>query len=244
MIYSGDLILVNQQFPFKDGGRRLRHVTEGIAKKSVLLQSQFALAYSKIMDEIGAWGQIAAVSGWRSRQEQEQIYSETLLAKGTDFTSRYVAIPGHSEHQTGLALDLGLNRQSIDFIRPHFSDAGICGEFRAVASRHGLIERYPRGKESITGISYEPWHFRYVGAPHSMIMKETGDTLEEYHSRLKNFPYGGEPFRYEFEGYAIEVFYLEAESEKSEFVATDRAKYSVSGNNMDGFIITRWGAHK
>lgn len=77
-----------------------------------------------------------------------------------------------SEHQTGLAIDLAENKEQIDFICPHFPYTGICGEFRAAAPRFGFIERYVSGKEQITGIGAEPWHFRYVGYPHSVIMAE------------------------------------------------------------------------
>jgi D-alanyl-D-alanine dipeptidase/carboxypeptidase len=242
LIYSGDLILVNQQYPFIKGAGRLCRAAEGMAKKSILLQSQFASAFTRIMNEISAWGEIVAVSGWRSRFEQEQIYEESVRLNGADFTAKYVAVPGHSEHQTGLALDLGLNQQSIDFLRPHFSYSGICGEFRSRAALYGLIERYPKGKETITGISYEPWHFRYVGRPHSRIMNETGDTLEEYHMRLKNFHRKGNPFRYEHDGETMEVFYIAADRESVDFEIADVSRYSVSGNNMDGFVITRWRA--
>lgn len=75
---------------------------------------------------------------------------------------------------------MGLNKQDIDFIRPDFPYDGICGEFRKVAPNYGFIQRYTEDKEKITGISHEPWHFRYVGYPHSQIITERGLSLEEY----------------------------------------------------------------
>ena len=151
-----------------------------------LLSSSCVPALPGLMDEIGAWGQIEIVSGWRSQEEQEQIYNDSLTENGSEFTAKYVALPGHSEHQIGLAVDLALSRPDIDTLRPHFPYTGICGTFRAKAAEYGFIERYPQGKESITGIAHEPWHFRYVGTPHAAIMTQMGFTLEEYLKWMEN----------------------------------------------------------
>jgi hypothetical protein len=88
---------------------------------------------------------------------------------------------GCSEHEAGLALDVYAPYcGGINFLR---SPAGrmvnkICGEY-------GFILRYPKGKEDITGIDYEPWHIRYVGQPHAKLIMEHGLTLEEYINTLK-----------------------------------------------------------
>ena len=235
LIHTGNLILINGRYPYREtaANRSLVALEEGIR-----LERQVAAVYTKLMEALSAREQIVAVSGWRSREEQEQIYRESLLENGADFTTKYVALPGHSEHQTGLAVDLALQQEEIDFLCPHFPNTGICGDFREKAGYFGLIERYPQNKEDITGIAYEPWHFRYVGAPHGMIMQCTGDTLEEYHARLKQHPYGEKPMQYAFDGLKIEVGYLPAEDETTEFEIAADASYAVSGNNMDGFIVT------
>ena len=90
------------------------------------------------------------------------------------------ARPGCSEHETGLAIDLGENVPELDFIRPSFPDTGICGTFRARAAEFGFILRYPKGKEAVTGIGWEPCHFRYVGVPFAREIADRGLTLEEY----------------------------------------------------------------
>ena len=108
------------------------------------------------------------------------IYTDSLRENGPEFTAKFVAMPGHSEHLTGLAIDLGLRQPKIDFIRPAFPYEGICQKFRELAPAYGFIERYPKGKEHITGIAHEPWHFRYVGTPYSETMAFKGMTLEEY----------------------------------------------------------------
>ena len=145
-------------------------------------------------------------------------------------------IPDHSEHQTGLAIDLALNTDNIDFIRPDFPYSGICEEFRKAAPEFGFIERYPAGKENITGIAHEPWHFRYVGFPHSMIIAEKEFTLEEYTEYIKSFRQEC-PLSYSHKGIAAEIFYAPAETE----ISVNNAVCQVSGNNTDGFVVTLWG---
>lgn len=150
----------------------------------VLLERQAAYALEQLMARIDGWRAIVPVSGWRSGMEQRQIWEDSLRENGMEFTKTYVAFPGHSEHESGLAIDLGLKKENIDFIRPDFPYDGICGTFRALAPDYGFIERYPKGKEAVTGIGHEPWHFRYVGTPHARRMTEAGLVLEEYVGQL------------------------------------------------------------
>jgi len=241
MVHTGHLILVNRDYPYRVEAPYKTLAPVDATNNSVLLERRVASIYNKLMDDLYARNRITAVSGWRSQREQEKIYSDSLLENGADFTAKYVALPGHSEHQTGLAVDLALNRPDIDFIRPYFPDTGVCGAFREMAGGFGFIERYPEGKENITGIAYEPWHFRYVGAPHAMIMEQMGDTLEEYHARIRQFPYGRDPLQYDFGSSEIEISYLPADKEIVTVDIEDDIPYSVSGNNMDGFVVTLWG---
>ena len=139
----------------------------------------------RLLGRIDAWDKIIPVSGYRPRNEQQALWDETMRDYGEIFTRKYVAVPGCSEHETGLAIDLAFNTGGgIDFIRPYFPYEGVCGEFRALAAEFGFIERYPAGKEHITRISADPWHFRYVGAVHATYMASHGLTLEEYMEML------------------------------------------------------------
>jgi D-alanyl-D-alanine dipeptidase/carboxypeptidase len=244
MVHTGPLILVNRDHPYREGSPDKTLAPVDATNSNVLLERRVASVYDKLMDKLYARSRITAVSGWRSQREQEKIYGDSLLENGTDFTAKYVALPGHSEHQTGLAVDLALNQPDIDFIRPHFPYTGVCGAFRELAGRFGFIERYQEGKENITGIAYEPWHFRYVGAPHAVIMEQMGDTLEEYHARIRQFPYGRDPLQYNPGSSEIEISYLPADKEIVTFDIEGDAPYSVSGNNMDGFVVTVWRASR
>ena len=152
-----------------------------------------------------------------------------------------MALPGHSEHQTGLALDLGLKKDEIDFLCPDFPDSGICRTFRERAPEYGFIHRYPSGKEKVTGISHEPWHFRYVGTPHGEIMEQEGLTLEEYILFLRDFPHGIRPYLFRTEGRQVAVSWLRARQTGCTRLTVDgRLPYSVSGDNAGGFIVTEW----
>ncbi len=191
--------------------------------------------------ELDGWKEIAAVSGWRSLREQQELYAESLRENGEEFTRQYVALPNHSEHQTGLAVDLGVRQGEIDFIRPEFPYSGVCQRFRERAARFGFVERYPKGKEEVTGIAHEPWHFRYVGTPHAEIMAEHGMVLEEYIDFLKPYVYGRGCYSYQTGNLDIKVSYLEAEKTgETRLEINGDAAYSISGNNVDGFIITMW----
>lgn len=163
-----------------------------------------------------------------------------MTDNGDAFTQQFVALPGHSEHQTGLAVDLGIRKEDIDFIRPDFPYTGMCKIFRQHSIRYGFIERYPKGKENITGIAHEPWHFRYVGYPHAAIMMEKDFCLEEYINFLKQFRYGDAPYFWRTENSDIAISYIAANGNDTQFQIAEDISYSISGNNVDGYIITEW----
>lgn len=239
-VHAGNLILINAQHACcsENVEKLLVPAHSGI---KVLLERRAAVLLSKLMNSIQGWQQISAVSGWRSREEQQMIYDQSLRESGAAFTKQFVAKPGHSEHQTGLAIDLGLRKPQIDFIRPDFPYSGICQMFRKEAAAYGFIERYPKGKETVTGIAHEPWHFRYVGAPHAAIMAGLSLTLEEYHAFLKQYPYGKKRFLYRAGNQNIEISYIKAAvGANTGFGIRNDIPYSVSGNNTDGFVLTEW----
>ena len=239
-VHTGSLILVNGRHPYRSENMKSVLVPVCIDSK-ILLERGAANALSRLMSNINGWAQISAVSGWRSKQEQREIYDQSLQDKGANFTEQFVARPDHSEHQTGLAIDLGLSKPDIDFLCPYFPYSGICQIFRERAVSYGFIGRYPKGKEAITGISHEPWHFRYIGTPHAAIMTELGLVLEEYHAFLTQYPHGERHFLYPIGNQDIEVSYAKALAGKdTKFDIQDDFMYSVSGNNADGFVLTEW----
>ena len=181
----GNLILVNARFPFVKHSdfKNMVPVMEGIPE--IEMEETAVNLLLRLLEHICCKDEITVVSGFRTQEEQETIWNDTVNEKGLEFSRKFVAAPGCSEHQTGLAIDLAENKKPIDFICPSFPHSGIFQKFREDAPRYGFIERYPAGKELVTGIGAEPWHFRYVGYPHSIIMTNMHLVLEEYISFLK-----------------------------------------------------------
>ena len=138
----------------------------------------------------------------------------------------------------GLAIDLGEVVENVDFICPSFPDDGICKNFKDLAEEYGFIMRYKKDKESITKISEEKWHFRYVGIPHAKLINKYNYCLEEYIDFLRKFEYNTNHLKIEEDNLRIEIFYIEMKDKIIEINLSKNKKYHVSGNNIDGFIIT------
>lgn len=238
-IYRGALILVNAEHPLREVDERGLSSVD-MRFPDILINRSAANVLQLILWKISAGSSIVPVSGYRSAEEQKAIYADSLRDNGESFTQKYVAPPNHSEHQTGLAIDLGLDKEEIDFIRPDFPYEGIGDSFRKLAPDYGFIQRYPEGKEKITGISHEPWHFRYVGYPHSKIMTENGFSLEEYIIFLRGCQENRRLIWRQEDRTETEVYYVAASGEETEITLPENSIYQISGNNEDGFIITVW----
>ncbi len=234
-VHQGPLLLINSSHPLPESySPSLVCLPCG---SGVLMERHAASLLQACVQAAGGTRQIVPVSGYRSQAEQQSIWDESIASSGISFTEKYVALPGCSEHQTGLAIDLGHLSSHIDFIRPDFPDEGVCGVFRKLASRYGFIERYKEGKQNITGIAPEPWHFRYVGIPHARLIEEHSLALEEYSDFLSQ-----RPWRYAQEGgRRAMIFYVHCTEDKTAVTIPDCC-CQVSGDNQHGFIITLWEA--
>ncbi|MCE4957470.1 M15 family metallopeptidase [Macrococcoides caseolyticum] len=118
-------------------------------------------------------------SGYRSYAAQKILYDQFVAQNGLQYAESYSAMPGHSEHQTGLAYDIG-SRESAQNSFIQFGQTKEGKWLSEHAHEYGFIIRYPKGKTAITGYQYEPWHIRYVGKIHAARLYQTGKTLEEY----------------------------------------------------------------
>lgn len=123
---------------------------------------------------------LVAFSTYRSFDYQTTLYEKYVSNDGQEAADRYSARPGYSEHQTGLAFDIGEQHFEQHFARESFGETEAGKWVAANAHKYGFIMRYPNGKEKITGYMYEPWHFRYVGKELAPKIYEAGTTLEEY----------------------------------------------------------------
>ncbi len=244
-IHHGHLILVNRDHPLHQHSIQRTPLSplssadfclyEG---QEILLEQNCCRQLTSLVHTIGATQRLIAVSGYRDVAEQRQIYSTSLQENGADFTAKYVARPMESEHQTGLAIDLSEQTESVDFIRPSFPNQGICHTFKQLASSFGFIERYRHNKQYLTGISAEPWHFRYVGIPHAQIIEENNLCLEEYMEFLRSYTYEQKHLWHYCRQGLAEIYYIESSADVTEIPLPQGTNYQISGNNCDGFIVT------
>lgn len=125
--------------------------------------------------------ELCGVSGYRSYSRQKQIFINNILTKGREYTLKYSAVPGASEHQTGLAMDVSCKSLRYN-LSTSFSETPEGKWLAQNAHHYGYIIRYPKGKAHITGYAYEPWHIRYVGKGLAKYLYENDLTLEEYYN--------------------------------------------------------------
>lgn len=235
---SDPLLLVNRAHPLAgEQAPHLRQVAGGLP--GVMLEEKAAAGLAALLEASGCRGSVLPVSGWRSREEQEDIYRSALVEHGRAFTEKFVAVPGCSEHETGLAIDLSLAGEEIDFLTPELPYDGIAAGLRRLAPRYGFVERYPFGKENVTGIGHEPWHFRYLGHPHALLMTNAGLTLEEYCAQLRQHPWGHSALRDEDGWRVCEVGWLPAAA-LEDFLVHPPEGCTLSGDNCGGYIVTHW----
>lgn len=137
-------------------------------------------------DGVSLW----VVSGYRSYSKQNRLYNNRVTRSKNEnpsFTqeeaeadaARNVARPGTSEHQLGLAID-------FNSVETSFADTKAGKWLKEHAAEYGFILRYEEDKQDITKVTYEPWHYRYVGAKHALTMQEKGMCMEEYIDWLQN----------------------------------------------------------
>lgn len=180
------LVLVNRKNILSPGyiPKDLAKVNAPSVSDRILMRKEAAKALENMIDSARKSGvSLYCLSGYRSYNVQAQLYSRRIKERGKEYTEKYIASAGRSEHQTGLAIDI-VNRSSKNGVIP--SSFGNTKEGKWLFNnsyKFGFILRYPRGKENITGINYEPWHFRYVGVTAAIQIKNRGIVLEEYLKR-------------------------------------------------------------
>ena len=125
-------------------------------------------------------------SAYRSVEEQQKLWDDWTIEFGEDYVKQYVAVPGYSEHHTGLAIDICIEKDGkrINDNDEMIAEEEIFAEIHKHLADHGFILRYFKDSFSITGYDYEPWHFRYVGVDAAKEITEKHMTFEEYYGNL------------------------------------------------------------
>lgn len=180
---KGNLLIVNKYYKLEDGyyyGDLVTMSTRYSISGGQKLNSEAYDAFKKLV-EAGEEEEvyIRNLSAYRSYSRQSTIYNNYKKEHGLEWTDKWSARAGHSEHQTGLALDVtkkGMNT---------FTGFENTKEFTWIsnnAHKFGFVLRYPKSKSYITGYGYEPWHYRYVGVDVATYIYENNITFEEYYA--------------------------------------------------------------
>ncbi len=212
--FDQSLMLVNREHMLKDG---FVPDAEEYNKTTVYMSRCMLSAYAELSSAVTekTGKKLYVSSDLRSAEEQEELYREDPLT---------ATLPGASEHQSGLALDVYVAYYAGDgFIKSR------SGRFvNSHAHEYGFIIRYPSYGEDVTGIRFEPWHIRYVGSPHASVIYNNHITLEEY---IESFEAGE---WYEIEGYLVS---RQTEGEKL-LLPEDFESCVISPDNTGCYIVT------
>jgi len=173
------LVLVNKNNQLKSNyvPKDLEIISLNYSNKDKYLRKEAKEQFEKLSYDASNLGyKIIAVSAYRDYDYQNELFNYYVKEKGLEYALVCSAKPGHSEHQTGLAVDVeGSNRDYDNFI-----DSKEYDWMKDNSYKYGFILRYPKGKEHITGFKFEPWHYRYVGVDAATYIYNNNLTLEEY----------------------------------------------------------------
>ena len=241
---SGNLVLVNNEFAYAFDSMpkivaKAPQVTFSGRQSSVYTVSYPAreTLTQEAMDAFNAMAEdFAALTGhkdlfildsYRTYEDQERVYA----AKGSEIAT----LPGHSEHHTGLAFDLEL------YINGKTSDFDGTGDYQWIhdnCHRYGYILRYPHDKTEITEISYEPWHFRYVGKAHAYYMFANNLCLEEYIGLLRKYTLDSERLIFTTDsGEQYMVYSQSVPGDSAKIYLPKNHEYEISGDNNGHVVI-------
>ena len=242
-IYKGNLLLVNADYEYKfidgdvdpitlfdnrndyyDNGDYVTKLDREVLTRLNAMMEAYATASSKTSTDI------FVLDGYRTYDEQLERHSS---GKSRTFEA------GHSDYHTGRTFDMF--RMSEGGEISYFAAEGDCAWFADNAAKFGLVVRHPDGKDDITGEKSRGYTYRYVGTPHAEYMNSKGICLEEYIAEVKKHT-KDEPLEITTAGGTVQVYYVSASAEGATDVPVPNGKaYTVSGNNIDGFIVTVTG---
>lgn len=186
--YNPYLVLVNKTHALPDGWENVVHletIKNSLGEENTIEYKTYE-QFVQLRDELLEKGiQIELDSVYRSVEDQQEIWDAWSADPelGEEYCKLYLAVPGYSEHHTGLAVDIFLIKDGKE-IRENddmIADTEDFAKIHKLLPKYGFILRYLEGKEDITGYAYEPWHLRYVNDPElAAELMEDNLTLEEY----------------------------------------------------------------
>ena len=264
-LHEGRLILVNfeyaYEFPEDGEGPETANIYDncrGMLKVASLADSLDPATLSSLISFASDFEErtgdrcFMVNSAFRTYGDQVSIYQSYTETLGEEYARNYVANPGYSEHHTGMAADLAVvfdDGSSVPI--DEYQNYEV---MREMIPSYGFILRYPENKVDVTKIGNEPWHFRYVGTPHASVVEKTGLCFEEYVGFLKNYTADGSVLYLASDGVLRTLPFVDASLVRDSAliyyvplpeggtvsvpIPKNAAEYQVSGNNVDGFIVT------
>jgi D-alanyl-D-alanine carboxypeptidase len=168
-------VVVNKKRPLPGGFVPKNLVDTGNGEQ---LRHDASQSLDNLLTRAGSKGlNLYVISGYRSYGYQADVYSGHVNADGQEAADRYSARPGHSEHQTGLGVDLG---SGVCDLQACFGQTPEGKWLANNADKYGFVIRYLKGKEPVVGYQYEPWHLRYVGKGLASQLHGSNQTMEEF----------------------------------------------------------------
>lgn len=248
-VHKGYQLLINYQYPYTFDGdyemKTLFSAKNGCYKVTNISDSLDSRALTWFVSMMSAFSRdtghndVIVTSSDRTYEFQESLYNDRVDRFGEEYAQMYVAKPGHSEHHTGIALDLAIYTDGGRGMT--FDDMPEYSEWlRANAHKFGFIERYTADKTAITKIAYESWHYRYIGKPHAYYMVTNLLCLEEYVELISQYSFNEQHLIFtDDDGVNWDIYYVAADPSGTTDVPVPKDHpYEVSGNNYDGFIVT------
>lgn len=243
-VKSGNLVLVNNHTPYSFetspkvvakspmvtfSGRQSDNYTVSYPAREMMTQEAID-AFNTLADDFYAQTghrDLFILDSNRTYEDQERVYA----SKGSDIAT----LPGHSEHHTGLAFDLQLY---IDRAVLPFDGEGDYKWIHDNCHKYGYILRYPHDKTEVTEISYEPWHFRYVGKGHAYYMYTNNLCLEEYIGLLKKYTLEGERLIFTTdEGVQYMIYSQSVSGDSASIYLPKNHEYTISGDNNGNVVV-------
>jgi len=175
------LLLANKKVKLPDGYVPSDLVDAGIpcSNGSATMKAEAAAALQNMYRDAAANGvSLMISSAYRGESYQQRLYSTYSAEYGQAVADTISSRPGYSDHQTGLAADF-VEQGPYD-LQEEFEGTASGQWLAANAHNYGFIMRYPQGKDAVTGYSYEPWHYRYVGVDYATAIYNAGLSFEEY----------------------------------------------------------------
>ncbi len=248
-IHKGNLIFVSSNYkavyPTDDelilfSGNKTN--SYAISNNTLKIHKGIITDINRMMDDfkgVSGKSDLTVWASYRDEAAQDKIYKDYVAKNGEEAAKQVVSKAGESDHNTGLGITLKVYTGGLSYQLWEIDGYSWIEEN---CYKYGFVERYPKNKIDITGINYSSsYYIRYVGVPHSEIMKVNNYCLEEYLIFIKNYTFDNAHYEYTTEdGDNYEIYYVmaDAEGDSVSIPVPKDQEYSVSGDNMGGFIVT------